>query len=81
MTLPLSYSRPLRTVVSAKQKRLHCPLVTNHSPLLSGGQGRIRTSVDRKGRQVYSLLLLTAQPPVRSGFAQATMRFAAPLII
>jgi hypothetical protein len=31
----------------------------------NGGQGRIRTSVDRMGRQIYSLLLLTAQPPVR----------------
>ncbi len=33
-----------------------------------GGQGRIRTSVDRMGRQIYSLLLLTAQPPVRIRF-------------
>ena len=32
----------------------------------TGGQGRIRTSVDRMGRQIYSLLLLTAQPPVRN---------------
>ena len=34
----------------------------------SGGQGRVRTSVDRMGRQIYSLLLLTAQPPVRNWF-------------
>ncbi len=31
-----------------------------------GGQGRIRTPVARKERQVYSLLPLTARPPVRS---------------
>ena len=35
---------------------------------LPGGQGRVRTSVDRMGRQIYSLLLLTAQPPVRNSF-------------
>jgi hypothetical protein len=44
----------------------HLPLVTRHC--FSGGQGRIRTSVDRKGRQIYSLLLLTAQPPVQVNF-------------
>ena len=30
----------------------------------AGGRGRIRTSVARKGRQVYSLLPLAARPPV-----------------
>ena len=30
------------------------------------GQGRIRTSVARKERQIYSLLPLTARPPVRT---------------
>ena len=30
----------------------------------TGGRGRIRTSVARKGRQVYSLLPLAARPPV-----------------
>ena len=30
-----------------------------------GGQGRIRTSVARKERQIYSLLPLTTRPPVR----------------
>ena len=29
------------------------------------GQGRIRTSVARKERQIYSLLPLTTRPPVR----------------
>ena len=33
---------------------------------LSYGQGRIRTSVARKERQIYSLLPLTARPPVRT---------------
>ncbi len=32
-----------------------------------GAQGRIRTSVARKERQVYSLLPLTARPPVQMG--------------
>ena len=31
-----------------------------------GGQGRIRTSVARKERQIYSLLPLAARPPVRT---------------
>ena len=31
----------------------------------TGGRGRIRTSVARKGRQVYSLLPLAARPPVQ----------------
>src|SRR5690242_5965175 len=32
----------------------------------SGAQGRIRTSVARKERQIYSLLPLTTRPPVRN---------------
>ncbi len=32
----------------------------------AGGQGRIRTSVARKERQIYSLLPLTTRPPVPS---------------
>src|SRR5712692_6099028 len=41
-----------------------------------GGQGRVRTSVGHMGRQIYSLLLLTTQPPVRFEFLsrQAGMR-------
>src|SRR6185312_4565064 len=31
-----------------------------------GAQGRIRTSVARKERQIYSLLPLTTRPPVRN---------------
>ena len=32
---------------------------------ITGAQGRIRTSVARKERQIYSLLPLTTRPPVR----------------
>ena len=35
---------------------------------ISGAQGRIRTSVARKERQIYSLLPLTARPPVHNLF-------------
>ncbi len=31
-----------------------------------GGRGRIRTSVARKERQIYSLLVLATHPPVRT---------------
>src|SRR5438270_2006251 len=34
----------------------------------SGGRGRIRTFVARKERQIYSLLVLTAHPPVPRNF-------------
>ena len=45
----------------------HLSLVTCHLSLfLTGGQGRVRTSVGHMGRQIYSLLLLTTQPPVRT---------------
>src|SRR6204780_1393217 len=37
-------------------------------PLAShGGRGRIRTSVARKERQIYSLLVLATHPPVPNG--------------
>ena len=38
----------------------------------TGGRGRIRTSVARKERQVYSLLPLTARPPVQTIARNAT---------
>ena len=44
-----------------------------------GGQGRVRTSVDRMGRQIYSLLLLTTQPPVRNSLRRRPARTIAPL--
>src|SRR6266446_7933927 len=36
----------------------------------TGAQGRIRTSVARKERQIYSLLPLTTRPPVQSPKAE-----------
>jgi hypothetical protein len=36
-----------------------------------GGRGRIRTFVARKERQIYSLLVLTAHPPVPKNFWDA----------
>ena len=88
MTLPLSYSRisilDLRfPIPSLPPPQTGCPDPTVRAPTLNpkskienpksaGGQGRVRTSVDRKGRQIYSLLLLTAQPPVRFGFFTGT---------
>ena len=40
-----------------------------------GGRGRIRTSVARKERQIYSLLVLATHPPVRAGETQAQIGF------
>ena len=37
-----------------------------------GGRGRIRTSVARKERQIYSLLVLATHPPVRTGNCQTS---------
>ena len=37
-----------------------------HLNLKTGAQGRIRTSVARKERQIYSLLPLTTRPPVQT---------------
>ena len=39
-------------------------LLAHSNPAIHGAQGRIRTSVARKERQIYSLLPLTARPPV-----------------
>ena len=39
---------------------------TSNLNLNNGAQGRIRTSVARKERQIYSLLPLTTRPPVRN---------------
>ena len=42
-------------------------IMSDHSQLtsrVSGGRGRIRTSVARKERQIYSLLVLATHPPV-----------------
>ena len=47
----------------------HCPLFTVHG---HGAQGRIRTSVARKERQIYSLLPLTARPPVPNSTSKSS---------
>jgi hypothetical protein len=61
------------SVVHAKAaSTAYTPKATNnrfiphqHSPIRkAGAQGRIRTSVARKERQIYSLLPLTTRPPV-----------------
>src|SRR5205823_5348982 len=39
-----------------------------------GGRGRIRTFVARKERQIYSLLVLTAHPPVPQGHSGSETR-------
>ena len=44
--------------------------------LNNGAQGRIRTSVARKERQIYSLPPLTARPPVRNSAAHSTSKTA-----
>ena len=41
-------------------------LARSPHPAKAGGRGRIRTSVARKGRQIYSLLPLATRPPVRA---------------
>ena len=40
------------------------PLFFRSRALVTGGRGRIRTSVARKERQIYSLLVLATHPPV-----------------
>ena len=45
-----------------------------------GAQGRIRTSVARKERQIYSLLPLTARPPVPN-FPEAAIRSRSPTLL
>ena len=74
---PLAISRALQTSKPGSQFTVpSAPASTVHSPLrqlipdplkpdpCNGAQGRIRTSVARKERQIYSLLPLTARPPV-----------------
>jgi hypothetical protein len=42
--------------------------------LVTGGRGRIRTSVARKERQIYSLLVLATHPPVLENSCGTTAR-------
>ena len=53
----IALAEPLNSRTSDTTKRLK-----------RGAQGRIRTSVARKERQIYSLLPLTARPPVHNLF-------------
>jgi hypothetical protein len=56
--LPTCCLRPQKPAPFPLQLKSHYPTE------LTGAQGRIRTSVARKERQIYSLLPLTARPPV-----------------
>jgi hypothetical protein len=51
------------------EPRITRPSAFRIQPVLraDGGRGRIRTSVARKERQIYSLLVLATHPPVRTG--------------
>ena len=88
MTLPLSYSRPFCETAKIETRK-HSSLAFAPSfefPVSSfefqtGGQGRVRTSVDHRGRQIYSLLLLTTQPPVRSGILPSTLASAGTVLL
>ena len=51
---------------SARFTSISLALVTQ-ARRVHGGRGRIRTSVARKERQIYSLLVLATHPPVRTG--------------
>jgi hypothetical protein len=72
----VSQRAPYRKFQYGKQKHREketahalSPLITTHPNLNNGAQGRIRTSVARKERQIYSLLPLTTRPPVRNSAA------------
>ncbi len=65
MTLPLSYSRSFNSKIEAQNPKLRNGFRTSIIDFETGGQGRIRTPVARKERQIYSLLPLPTRPPVR----------------
>jgi hypothetical protein len=54
LPLPLPASSANQTLLRSREK------------IVTGGRGRIRTSVARKERQIYSLLVLATHPPVRN---------------
>ena len=59
------WQRILRSSSSGLLKTFSPIALGAHSPQQArGGRGRIRTSVARKERQIYSLLVLTTHPPV-----------------
>jgi hypothetical protein len=53
-----------------KPTTLRSTFRTSSAMRSGGGRGRIRTSVARKERQIYSLLVLATHPPVRTGESQ-----------
>jgi hypothetical protein len=67
---PAAQSEPLEFQVHAGKPLNHSTgasiSLTNQG--VNGGRGRIRTSVARKERQIYSLLVLATHPPVPKNF-------------
>ena len=59
-----------------EKKTAHARSLLIKPNLNNGAQGRIRTSVARKERQIYSLLPLTTRPPVRNSAAHFTSKIA-----
>ncbi len=57
-------NRPLYVLAPRTPRMLPQPVLRAFPTSNHGAQGRIRTSVARKERQIYSLLPLTARPPV-----------------
>ncbi len=58
-----------RSPPASSASRTHRPsAIATELLQISGAQGRIRTSVARKERQIYSLLPLTTRPPVHNFF-------------
>jgi hypothetical protein len=68
-----SSGRPTEAMIPNSSPKLffhfYCQLPNLHEAAMNsvtGGRGRIRTSVARKERQIYSLLVLATHPPVRN---------------
>jgi hypothetical protein len=57
----------LRTEKLSSQLTARSRVATAPAVPKNGGRGRFRTSVARKERQIYSLLVLATHPPVRTG--------------
>src|SRR5579862_7755866 len=65
----------LSVVHASAASTAYAPNATNNRfiNVKPGAQGRIRTSVARKERQIYSLLPLTTRPPVHKRRAIASL--------
>ena len=80
VTLPLSYSRQPKPISEGRPAQvLNSQRAPNPQSKFfgRGGQGRIRTPVARKERQIYSLLPLATRPPVRFRVAGEKARWGA----